>query len=133
MIIYQKFYTKKECQTLKVKKLPNCQFEKELTFKILQHMHIDEASDLFYECVSIVASKYNFISNTDLSRKRKHPNYRSLDSYFQVDGKSMGSEGHHSYLRKDDFRVKYFEALDLIMSTIRTRFDQPSFIAFSLI
>ena len=43
----------------------------------------------------------------------------------------MGSEGYHSNLPKDDFRVKYFEALDLIMVSIRTRFDQPSFIAFS--
>ena len=43
----------------------------------------------------------------------------------------MGSERHHSNIPKDDFRVKYFEALDLIMTFKHTRFDQPSFIAFS--
>ena len=71
------------------------------------------------------------ILNPALSRKRKHPNYKSLDSYFQVDGQSMRSEGHCSNSTKDDFRVKYFEALDLIMASLRTRFDQPRFIALS--
>ena len=40
---------------------------------------------------------------------------------------------HHSNLPKDDFRVKYFEALNLIIASMRTRFDQPRLIAFSLI
>ena len=57
--------------------------------------------------------------------KAKTPNYKSLDNYFQVDGISMGLDGHH--------RVKYFEALDLIMASICFRFDQPSFITSSLI
>ena len=100
---------------------------------MLQNMHIDEAFDLFYECVSVKASKNKFILNTTLSRNQKHPNYKSLNSYFQVNGKSIGSEGHHSNLSKDDFRVKYFEALDLITAPVRTRFDQPSFKEFSLI
>ena len=81
--------------------------------------------------VSIETSKLELISNTALSRKQKHRNYKSLDSYFRLDVKSVGSEGLN--LPKDDFRVKYFEALDLIMASIRTRIDQPNFIAFSLI
>ena len=96
-------------------------------------MRTDEAFDFFYECISVKPSKHEFISNTALSRKRKHPNGKSLDSYLQVNGKLMGSAGHHSNLPPDNFRVKYFEALDLIMPDIRTRFDQPSFIAFSLV
>ena len=54
-----------------------------------------------------------------------------LDSYFQVDEQPIESEGHHSNLPKNDFRVKYFEALDLITGSICSRFDQASFIAFS--
>ena len=49
-------------------------------------MRIDVLSDLFYECVSVKASKHEFTSSPALSRKREHPNYKSLDSYFQVDG-----------------------------------------------
>ena len=59
-------------------------------------MRVDEASDLFYKCVSVKASKREFISSTALSRKRKHPNYKLLDRYFQVDEKSVILEGHHS-------------------------------------
>ena len=44
----KKSYAKKICQPLKVKGLPNCQFERELTLKTLQSMLIDKASDLFY-------------------------------------------------------------------------------------
>ena len=51
------------------------------------------------DCVSFKASKHEFISNTILSRKRKHSNYKSLDSYFQVDGKSTVSE------QKDAIRI----------------------------
>ena len=40
----------------------------------------------------------------------------------------MGLEGHHLNLPKYDFRVNYFETLDLIMASLSTR---PSFIAFS--
>lgn len=43
------------------------------------------------------------------------------------------SERYHSKLPKDDFRIKYSEALDLIMVSIHTRVAQPSFMAFSRI
>ena len=48
----------------------------------------------------------------------------------------MRSERHRSNLLKDDFRAEgdiseHFEALDLIMASIRTKFNQSSFIAFS--
>ena len=117
----------------KVKELPNCQLEKELSLKTLQKMRTDKASDLFYECVSVRASKHEFISITDLSRKQKHSNYILLDSYFQLDGKPMRSEGQDSNLLKDNFRVNNFKALDLIMTYMRTRFDQLRFTAFSFI
>ena len=124
---------KESMSVMKVKELPNCQLEKELTLKTLQKMRTDEASDLFYECVSVKASKHEFISMTALSRKQKHPNCKLLDSYFQVDGKPVRSEGQDSNLPKDNFRVNNLEALDLIMTYIRTRFDQLRFTVFSFI
>ena len=54
----------------------------QLTLKTLQNMCTDEASDLFYELVLVTASKHEFILNPALSRKRKHPNYKLLDSHF---------------------------------------------------
>lgn len=36
-------------------------------------------------------------------------------------------------LQKDDFRVKYFKAVDLIMTPTHTTLGQPSFTAFFLI
>ena len=54
----------------------------QLTLKTLQNMCTDEASDLFYERVLVTASKHEFILNPALSRKRKHPNYKLLDSHF---------------------------------------------------
>lgn len=98
---------------MKVKELHNCQFRN------LENL--------------VKALKYKFISNTALSRRQNHPNYKLLDSYFQVDGKSMRSEGNHLNLPKDDFRVKYFKTFDLITAFIENRFNQPSFIAFFLI
>ena len=83
-------------------------------------MHTDEASDLLYECVLVKVSKHEFILDPVLSRKRKHPNYKSLDSYFQVDGQPMLSERHCLNLPKVGLRVRYFEALDLIMVSLRT-------------
>ena len=47
----------------------------------------------------------------NISRKRKHSHYKSLDSYFQVDEKSMRWGGHHLNLPKDDLRVKYSKKL----------------------
>ena len=45
----------------------------------------------------------------------------------------MRSETHHSNIRKSDIRVSYLEALVLICLLYALDFDQPSFIAFSVI
>ena len=130
---YQKTYTKKLCQPLKTKEsYPIVNLEKN-SFENLAKYAYRWGISFFYECISVKALNHEFILNIALSRKRKHSNYKLLDNYFPIDGKSNLREGHHSNFPKDDFRVKYFEALDLVMAPIRTRFDQPSFIAFFLI
>lgn len=106
---------------------------KRISFENLAKYAYRWGISFFYECISVKALNHEFILNIALSRKRKHSNYKLLDNYFPIDGKSSLREGHHSNFPKDDFRVKYFEALDLVMAPIRTRFDQPSFIAFFLI
>ena len=81
----------------------------------------------FFECLISKASKYEFINDPVLNRKREHPNYKSLVNYFQVDGQWSKAASHHPVSPKEDFRVEYFEALDLWIVSIKTRFDQPSF------
>ena len=103
----------------------------QLTLKTFQNMRTDEAADLFFESVLVKASKHEFIEDPVLPRKRKNPDYRSLNDSFQVEGYSSNAEAYHSISPKDEFRVKYFEALDLITASIKSRFTQPSFKAFS--
>ena len=72
--------TKKVCQPFKEKELSNCQFEKELTLKTFQNMRENGTSDLFYECVSVRASKHEIILNSALPMQQKHLNYKSHDN-----------------------------------------------------
>ena len=58
----------------------------ELTVTTYQKMQSDEEAELFFKTVSKKALDYPFINNAALPRKRKRPNYGSLDNYFQVEG-----------------------------------------------
>ena len=44
-----------------------------LTLKTFENMRTDESADLFYESLIIKASKYEFINDPVLNRKREHP------------------------------------------------------------
>jgi len=65
-----------------------------------------------------------------LSRKRKRPNYRTIEQHFQVEGYHESSDGHHPATPEDNYRSIYFEAIDILTSSIKSRFDQPSFRVF---
>ena len=65
-----------------------------------------------------------------LPRKRKRPNYGSLNDYFQVEGYSNSANTYHPTTPEQYFRQQYFENLDLIISSIKDRFNQPTFMAF---
>ena len=63
----------------------------ELTVKTYQKMRSDEEAELFFKTVSKKALDYPFINKAALPRKRKKPNYRSLDGCFQVEGLQLAT------------------------------------------
>ena len=93
-------------------------------------MRTDEAANLFYETSVKKASKHEFIESPALPRKRKRPDYKTMEQHFQVDGYHYNAEAHHPATPKDHFRSIYFESLDIISTSIKARFEQPSFKAF---
>ena len=93
-------------------------------------MRSDEEAEIFFKTVSKKALDYPLINKGALLPKRKRPNYGSLDNYFQVEGYSNSLNAHHPTTLEQNFRQQYFENLDLIISSIKDRFNQPAFTAF---
>jgi hypothetical protein len=91
-----------------------------LTVQVLENMRNDNSFDNFFDIVEKKATAHGFIKPPVLKRKRK-PNprydYGEADAEFPISPR-------RDYLRK------YFEALDLLISSIKSRFLQPSFQAY---
>ena len=102
----------------------------ELTVKTCQKMQSNEEAELFFKTASKKAFDYPFINKSALGRERKRPNYGSLDNYFQVERYSNSAKTYHPTTLEQYFRQQYFENLDLIISLIKDRFNQPAFTAF---
>ena len=102
----------------------------DLTLQALKGMRNDDAAKLFYNTIMKKATRYQFIESALLPRKRKRPNYKTIQQHFQIDGYKEGTEAHHPATPEDHYRCIYFDVLDVITSSIKTRFDQPSFEAF---
>ena len=100
-----------------------------MAFILLNQLRSDEGAELFFKTVSKKALDYPFINKAALSRKRKRPNYGSLDNFFQVEGHSNSANTYHP-TTPEYFRHKYFENLNLIISSIKDRFNQPAFTAY---
>ena len=98
-----------------------------LTVKTYQKMRSDEETELFFKTVSKKALDYSFINKAALSRKRKRPSYESLNDYFQAGGYSYSPNTYHPTISEQYFRKQYFENLDLIIPSIKDRFNQPAF------
>ena len=96
------------------------------TVETLDSMRNETASDLFFETICKKASKFDFIHEPTLSRKRKSPNYSRLTEYFRVDGRSKSSEPYHATTPKEHYRIIYFEVLDVMISSVKERFCRAS-------
>ena len=92
-------------------------------------MQSDEEAELFFKIISKKALDYPFSIKAALPRKRKRPHYGSLDNFFQVEGYSNNANTYHPTTLEEYFRLQYFENLDLIISSIKDRFNQPAFTA----
>lgn len=98
-----------------------------LTVKTLEGMRTDDNFNLFFEFVTEKASKLP-VDEPKLKRKRRTPNYSMLQF---IDGQESLSTAHHPVTVEDEFREVYFDTLDHVTTSIKERFDQPSFQVYS--
>ena len=89
------------------------------TVKPLKPMRSDEISELFYKHVQCLRV-HTHIEEPSLPRKRRAP------SRFKVGE----GDGYHSPTVEDHYRKLYFEVLDLAISSIQGRFDQPRYAVY---
>ena len=93
-------------------------------------MTTDSSADLFMESVGKKASKLTFVEDPVLPRKRRNPNYKTMNNYFGVDRNTKGAEPHHPKTVQEHYRQIYFEILDVTINSINDRFNQSSFKVF---
>ncbi len=86
----------------------------ELTVQTLNRIRSDDSFDLFRKKVGIKANSLE-LSEPQLPRRRKVP--RRYDS----------AEPEYSATLFDYYKRIYFEALDLTVSCIKDRFEQPGY------
>ena len=67
-------------------------------------MRSDGKTELYFKTVSEKALDYPFIDKSALPRKRKRPNYGSLDNYLQVEGYSNSANTYHPTTLEEYFR-----------------------------
>lgn len=101
-----------------------------LTVKTFEKMRSESAADLFFESVKKKASKFNFINDPVLPRRRNDPNYKRLTDYFVVERTSSGADPFYASSPIEHYRRLYFEILDTMINAIKDRFNQPSFVIF---
>ena len=102
----------------------------ELTIETYRGMRTDENAALFFNTTVKKASNHSFITKPTLPRKRRRPNYKSILNYMQLDGYDNVENAHHPANAEDYYKQQYFEVLDLVISSIKERFEQPTFISF---
>ena len=91
-----------------------------LTVQVLEKIRNDIDFDNFFNTVVKKAGAHSFIEPPVLQRKRKpNPRYDYGNAVAEFPATA-----------RDNYRRKYYEALDLLMSSITSRFSQPSFKAY---
>ncbi len=88
----------------------------EMTVKTLKSIRTDEAFELFFQLMERLRDSTD-TEEPSLPRKRKAPKHLEVG-----DG-----DGYHSPTIQDHYRQQYFEAIDLAISSIQDRFDQPGY------
>ena len=97
------------------------------TFKSMRNI---DSANCFIKTVKQKAANHNFINEPLPPRKRKSPNYKSLNDFFIVEGQSSNTQPYFPPSSKERYRAIFFEVLDLIINSVQSRFDQPSFKVF---
>ena len=90
-----------------------------LTLRSLKNMKSADSFDMFFSLVEKV-SRQSGTEGPVLPRKRKAPKHLEVGS----------AEGYHSASVQEYYRQLYFEALDLVITGITDRFDQPGYVIY---
>ena len=91
------------------------------TFKSMRNI---DSADCFFKTVKQKAANHNFINEPILPRKRKSPNYKSLNDFFIVEGQSLKAQPYFPSSLKEHYQAVFLEVLDLIINSIQNRFDR---------
>ena len=91
----------------------------QMSLETLKGMRTDEAFSLFFALVG-QSCQHAGTNESVLPRKRKAPSRLEVES----------ADGFHSTTVEEHYRRQYFEALDLAISGIRKRFDQPGYAVY---
>lgn len=122
-------HTDKLSQTLQIEKISAVSSKRlaMLTVKTISDLNNAESFNLLYDLCMKGIQKISFVDEPILKRKRKEPKY-SLLHY--LDGCESTSEADYPKTPRDRYRKLYYEAIDVLISSIRDRFNQPSFLVF---
>ena len=91
----------------------------EMTSRTLQGMRTNESFSLFFSLVNRLSER----TGTEppvLPRKRKAPQRYEI---------GLG-EGFHSKTAEEHYRLQYYEVLDVVITSIKTRFEQPGYLMY---
>ena len=91
-----------------------------LTVKILEQIWTDESFSLFWKKIEVMKSQLD-VDEPQLQRKRKAPKRYEIET----------ASSEFPSTVEDQYRCIYFEALDLAVTCIKSRFDQKGYKTFS--
>ena len=93
------------------------------TVSTMESIRSDQNFILFYKKVKKFAHDHD-VNEPSLPRKRKPR--MTIENYFST------TESDHPDTPEDEYRRTYFEAIDLVVSCIKNRFDQDDFEMYAL-
>jgi hypothetical protein len=93
-----------------------------LTVKTLEKMRNEGDFKLFFQHLEILRS-HTDTEEPSLPRRKRVPSWMEI-------GEGSGS---HSTSIEEHYRVQYYEALDLAVSSIKDRFDQPGYAKYKTV
>ena len=122
-------HTDKLSQTLQSEKMSAVSSKRltMLTVETISNLGNSESFDALYDLCLREIQNIKFVEEPVLKKKRKEPNY-SLLHY--PEGYENRSEAHHPTTLRDPYRKQFYQTIDVLISSVRDRFNQPSFLVF---
>ena len=99
-----------------------------LVLSVLESMRNEDSFNNLYDVIVEKSKTYDFIKDPVTKRKRNAPKYSLL--HF-VEGHKSNEQASHPATARDRYRGIFYEALDALITSIKDRFNQPSFVAYT--